>query len=128
MRPCEVGFLYYADSMQTRAMALMGKKMMAARNLNGQFSAEGLAAMAGDDAGLEMELAKSIADAMPESNQIRSWAKASSGRKARAVAPREVEEEADPGDLAFDEGAFDGLGEEAFDGEALEKDLGGLGV
>jgi hypothetical protein len=93
-KPCEVGFLYYETSMQSRAMALMGKKMVAARAINGQFSSEGLAAMAGDDAGIEMELAKSLADSIPEDDKVRSWTKVSNRKKfSPAVVVESREEE-----------------------------------
>jgi hypothetical protein len=48
-RECYVYYLYYKDTMQHRAMHLMSKKMAAALALEGEFSEDGLAAMAGDD-------------------------------------------------------------------------------
>jgi hypothetical protein len=108
MKVCEVRFLYYAESMQARAMALMGKKMMCARNLNGQFSAEGLAAMAGEDAGLEMELAKSLAEAMPEGQQIRSWAKVSAARPRQPM-PKDEDDAAGDLDVGDEEADLSGL-------------------
>ena len=47
-------------------MALMGKKMKAAQALEGKFSAEGLASMAGEEGSAEMALAKSLADRIDE--------------------------------------------------------------
>jgi hypothetical protein len=73
---CNVFYLYYAGTMQQRAMALMGKKIAAAQALDGKFSTEGLAAMAGDDGGsMEMALAKSLAEQIDEGDAQRAWAK-----------------------------------------------------
>jgi hypothetical protein len=73
---CKVFYLYYAGTMQERAMALMGKKIAAAQALDGKFSTDGLAAMAGDDGGsMEMALAKSLAEQIEEGDAQRAWAK-----------------------------------------------------
>lgn len=74
-RECRVLYFYYQDTMQERAMTLMGRKLSAANALEGKFSAEGLAAMAGDDENLEMALAKSLADGIKEEGATRAWAK-----------------------------------------------------
>jgi hypothetical protein len=42
-------YLYYEDTMRHRAMHLMSKKMAAALALEGEFSEDALAAIAGDD-------------------------------------------------------------------------------
>ena len=47
---CRVKYFYYENSMQARAMTLMGRKLAAAEAIEGKFSAEGLAAMGGEDA------------------------------------------------------------------------------
>src|SRR6185436_12316046 len=70
-KECKVYYLYYERTMQARAMELMGKKLLAAEALEGKFSSEGLVAMAGDD-GMEMAMAKSLAENMDESAD-RSW-------------------------------------------------------
>lgn len=76
---CRVVYMYYTGTLQERAMALMGKKLSAAQALEGKFSSEGLAAMAGDES-LEMALAKSLADNVQEPDARRAWSKvASSG-------------------------------------------------
>ena len=59
-KDCRVYYLYYRETMQHRAMQLMSRKMAAAQVLEGEFSEDGLAAMAGED-NLQMALAKSIA-------------------------------------------------------------------
>src|SRR5262249_8308023 len=45
---CRIVYFYYRDTMQDRAMGLMGKKLTAAQALEGRFSSEGLVAMAGE--------------------------------------------------------------------------------
>src|SRR5262247_1523835 len=71
----KVIYLYYGGTLQARAMALMGKKMEAAQALEGKFSAEGLASMAGEEGSAEMALAKSLADRIEEGDAARHWAK-----------------------------------------------------
>jgi hypothetical protein len=74
--PCRVYYLYYAGSLQERAMTLMGKKMEAAQALEGKFSTDGLAAMAGDDGGsVAMALAKSLAHKINDDDAQRVWSK-----------------------------------------------------
>lgn len=70
---CKVCYLYYTNTMQEQAIALMGQKLTAARALEGHFSSEGLAAMAGEE-NMEMALAKALTERIPYSAQ-RSWAK-----------------------------------------------------
>src|SRR6516162_6546875 len=74
-KDCKVIYLYFGGTLQARAMALMGKKMEAAQALEGKFSAEGLASMAGEEGSAEMALAKSLADRIEEGDAARSWAK-----------------------------------------------------
>jgi hypothetical protein len=74
--PCRVFYLYYASSLQERAMTLMGRKLEAAEALEGKFSTEGLAAMAGDDGGsVAMALAKSLAHKINDGDAQRVWSK-----------------------------------------------------
>jgi hypothetical protein len=74
-KDCKVIFLYYGGTLQAREMSLMGKKMEAAQALEGKFSAEGLASMAGEEGSAEMALAKSLADRIDEGEAARHWAK-----------------------------------------------------
>ena len=74
-QPCRVYFLYYQASMQARAMALMAQKLDASLALEGQFSAEGLAALSADSGSLTMELAKSLVENLDFGNAERVWAK-----------------------------------------------------
>jgi hypothetical protein len=73
-KECKVYYGYYEGTMQEKAMQLMGKKLLAAEALEGKFSSEGLVAMAGDD-GIEMALAKGLAETMDE-RVDRSWQQA----------------------------------------------------
>jgi hypothetical protein len=80
-RECYVYYLYYYKyTMQHRAMHLMSKKMAAALAPEGEFSEDGLAAMAGDD-NMEMALAKSMAETIDQADMQRSWSKIKSGDK-----------------------------------------------
>ena len=73
--PCHVHFLYYAETMQARAMALMAKKLDASLALEGQFSVDGLAAMCADGGSLAMELAKSLVENIDFGEVERVWQK-----------------------------------------------------
>jgi hypothetical protein len=72
--PCRVYYLYYAATMQAQAMSLMGKKLSAAHAIEGKFSSDGLVALSGDD-GVEMALAKSLAEQIDEGCPTRAWVK-----------------------------------------------------
>ena len=69
--------MYYQGTMQHRAMSLMSKKMAAALALEGEFSEEGLAAMAGDG-DEQMSLAKSMSEKIDDADMRRSWSKVKS--------------------------------------------------
>lgn len=71
--PCRVYYLYYQGTMQARAMALMAQKLEASLALEGQFSAEGLAAMSSDGGSLTMELAKSLVENLDFGDVDRVW-------------------------------------------------------
>lgn len=75
---CRVYYLYYKGTMQHKAMQLMSKKMAAAQALEGEFTADGLAAMAGED-NAQMSLAKNLAGAIDTTDIQRSWTKVNSG-------------------------------------------------
>ena len=76
-KECRVVYLYYERTMQERAIALMGKKLTAAQALEGKFSCEGLVAMAGEDANMEIALARSLVNQMDEGDARRLWGKVS---------------------------------------------------
>src|SRR5262249_31457472 len=85
--PCKVAYFYYAGTMQERAMALMGKKLTAARALEGSFSSEGLAAMAGEDANMEVALARSLVNRMDEGDARRLWSRVANPGEHSEVRP-----------------------------------------
>lgn len=58
--PVHVYFLYYKDTAQEQALAIMSLKLKAATALEGNFSSEGLAALNSDDTDILGQLAKSI--------------------------------------------------------------------
>jgi hypothetical protein len=72
---CRVLYFYYADTMQSRAMTLMGRKLAAAEAVEGKFSAEGLAAMGGEDASMEVALAQSLVHQLDDMEPAREWSK-----------------------------------------------------
>jgi SNF2 family DNA or RNA helicase len=72
---CRIVYFYYRDTMQERAMGLMGKKLTAAQALEGRFSSEGLVALAGEDANVEIALARSLVERMDEGDARRMWNK-----------------------------------------------------
>jgi SNF2 family DNA or RNA helicase len=77
-QPCRIVYLHYEKTMQDRAMALMGKKLTAAQALEGRFSNEGLVALAGEDANIELALARSLVDRIDEGDARRHWSKVAS--------------------------------------------------
>ncbi len=72
---CRIVYFYYEGTMQDRAMALMGQKLTAAQSLEGKFSSEGLVALAGEDANVELALARSLVERMDEGDARRMWNK-----------------------------------------------------
>jgi len=72
---CRIVYFHYQNTMQARAMALMGRKLTAAQALEGVFSSEGLVAMAGEDANVEIALARSLVNRMDEGDARRAWNK-----------------------------------------------------
>jgi hypothetical protein len=87
-KDCRTYYFYYNDTMQARAMTLMGKKLTASTAIEGKFSSEGLAAMAGDEGALEMALAKSLAEKLDDLDVGRTWEKLGAGSKVIAPAPQ----------------------------------------
>lgn len=71
--PCRVYYLYYQETMQARAMALMAQKLEASLALEGQFSVEGLAAMSSESGSLTMELARSLVENLDFGDADRGW-------------------------------------------------------
>ena len=79
---CRIYYLYYRETMQHKAMQLMSRKMSAAQALEGKFSEDGLAAMAGED-NMQMALAKQLSQRISEADMQRNWGKVKSGPKKR---------------------------------------------
>lgn len=72
---CRVVYFSYAGTMQERALGLMGRKLTAAQALEGTFSSEGLVALAGEDANVEIALARSLVQRLDEGDARRLWTK-----------------------------------------------------
>jgi hypothetical protein len=63
-------------------MQLMSRKMSASQALEGEFSEDGLAAMAGED-NMQMALAKQLSQRISEADMQRNWGKVASGSKTK---------------------------------------------
>lgn len=75
-KECRVLYFFYEGTMQATAMTLMGRKMAACSAVSGRFSMEGLSAMAGEDDGMEMAMAKALVDKTTgDGEALRAWAK-----------------------------------------------------
>lgn len=85
-QPCRIVYFYYDPTMQSRALALMGRKLTAAQALEGSFSSEGLVALAGEDANVEIDLARSLVEHMDEGDARRIWSKSFQPRPQAAEA------------------------------------------
>lgn len=79
---CETYYLYYQGTMQERQVAHVGEKLAAAKNLEGKFSAEGLATISSGGSPM-MEMAKSLDKAIDDPRA--NWAKLRDETKARLV-------------------------------------------
>lgn len=72
---CRTFHVHYGETMQARALSLMGKKLVASTSIEGKFTSEGLAALAGDEGTLETALAKSLVERLEDTDCGRIWAK-----------------------------------------------------
>lgn len=94
-KQCRTFFLCCKSTMQEVALSLMGDKMTAAQAIEGSFSEDGLAALAGEDGSIEMAMAKSISNAI-QCDATRSWEKLgtinSKPKTAEVVVPAPVVE------------------------------------
>lgn len=123
-KPCRVVYLYYEGTMQDRALALMGKKLTAAQALEGKFSGEGLVAMAGEDANVEIALARSLVNRMHEGDARRLWGKVSNpsnGEEALVLPPDDGSPV--PGPTALGQWTLFGFVEEVRDGSSRDRRL-----
>ena len=94
-KPCRVVYFYYEGTMQDRALALMGRKLTAAQALEGKFSSEGLVSMAGEDANVEIALARSLVDHLDEGDARRLWNKVSSSGECSDIVAVASDDRAD---------------------------------
>jgi hypothetical protein len=79
---CRVRYAYYQDTMQARALTLMGKKLTASQSMEGKFSMEGLAALAGDEGTIETAMARSLVTSLGEDLDVgRAWRKVGQKRE-----------------------------------------------
>ncbi len=70
----KIYYLFYKDTMQERAMELMGKKMGASLAIEGKFSEEGLLAMtSGED--MTTALAKTLVEGLNGEGAENIWQK-----------------------------------------------------
>jgi SNF2 family DNA or RNA helicase len=73
-KPVRIYYLFYKDTMQERAMELMGKKMEASLAIEGKFSEEGLLAMtSGED--MTTALAKTLVEGLNNEGAENIWQK-----------------------------------------------------
>lgn len=105
-RECRIFYMFYEGTMQAGAMALMGKKLSAAQNLEGKFSADGLVAMGGDDVSVEMALAKSLESKL-EGDAARAWA--TLAESTLPVAQDEPQQHEEPEAEVIQAGLYDDL-------------------
>jgi hypothetical protein len=91
--PVRVYYMAYKDTLQSKLLSLMASKISASSALEGSFSEDGLAALAGGE-DLTTELARTLAEGIRLQDAGRAWAKVSAG-KPKAAKP-EVEPRIDP--------------------------------
>lgn len=119
-KDCKIYYLFYRSTMQHRAMALMSKKMEAAINLEGEFTVEGLAAMASNDASAEMAMAKAMAEKIDDDDLQRGWSKVSSRTVAKEKKPRRPVKTVDTPEAHHPED-FDDFDPDAVEAEILKE-------
>lgn len=71
--PCRTIYLAYEETMQCRALSIMGQKLVASESIEGKFSTEGLAALIGDDMTMEVALARSLVAKLEEADVRTVW-------------------------------------------------------
>jgi hypothetical protein len=82
---CKVYYLYYTGGMQHRAMNLIAKKVAASAAIEGEFSTEGLAALAGEDSA-QMALARALDEQIDDSDMQRAFGQKIGGKKSAKAA------------------------------------------
>lgn len=92
--PVRVFYMAYEGTLQSRLLSLMASKITASSALEGSFSEDGLAALAGGE-DLTTELARTLAENIRLEDAGRAWAKVNA-RKPKAAAKPEAEPRIDP--------------------------------
>lgn len=88
-KDCMVYYLFYKGTMQEQAMNLMADKMVSSTALEGQFSTEGLLAMAGDESQAQVAMARAVNSKLDDDDLARKWSKIKSNEDAgRTRKPR----------------------------------------
>ena len=87
--PVRVYYMAYEGTLQSKLLSLMASKISASSALEGSFSEDGLAALAGGE-DLTTELARTLAEGINLQDAGRAWAKVSAGKPKPVVKP-EVE-------------------------------------
>ncbi len=77
--PVHVFYTAYSDTLQSKLLSLMASKITASSALEGSFSEDGLAALAGGE-DLTTELARTLAENIKLEDAGRMWAKVSAGK------------------------------------------------
>jgi len=92
--PVRVFYMAYEGTLQSKLLSLMASKISASSALEGSFSEDGLAALAGGE-DLTTELARTLAEGIKLQDAGRAWAKVSAGKPKVVVKP-EAKPEAAP--------------------------------
>ena len=82
--PVRVYYMAYEGTLQSKLLSLMASKISASSALEGSFSEDGLAALAGGE-DLTTELARTLAEGIKLQDAGRAWAKVSAGKPKAAV-------------------------------------------
>jgi superfamily II DNA or RNA helicase len=99
--PCKVLYQYYGGTAEERCLELMGRKIAAAEALEGKFSSEGMAAMAGEDSSVQMALARNLAENIGTANASRQWQKVGGASEGQVALNWFEDIEVDEGLLAL---------------------------
>lgn len=89
---CRNFYLHYAETMQARALSLMGRKLVASTSIEGKFTSEGLAALAGDEGTLEVALAKSLVERLDDCDVGRAWKRMGAVNSETSIIPDSIPE------------------------------------
>jgi len=88
--PVEIFYLTYADTMQARAISLVGRKLSASLTLEGKLSSEGLLAMTGEDEDESLALARALVENDVTDGIESVWKKLNQAQPKTTQAPKVV--------------------------------------